>query len=236
MQFHLFIWMTSGRLVSSPWWAGTFKIPTIWRRHSLRCRREVGVRHLEFVGFSSLTSSIFNTVIYSQWISSRWACSNLLLMSSLHQIGLAIGLNPSRDKESVMFPLYRSDLPVKSLTLYEGTLILMIFFCSHTAPRVELGSDDTVGLQKIYGPKKKPTSTEIWVWEKTTESCVFGNILTRCYFLLHQKKLKVLYFMKNTEDDKILISFEFKTNWKFCSTSRETYGQNDRAISKERRF
>ena len=175
-------------------------------------------------------------MLYSQWISSRWACSNLLLMSSLHQIGLAIGLNPSRDKESVMFPLYRSDLPVKSLTLYEGTLILMIFFCSHTAPRVELGSDDTVGLQKIYGPKKKPTSTEVWVWEKTAESCVFGNILTRCYFPLHQNKLKVLYFMKNTEDDKILISFEFKTNWKFCSTSRETYGQNDRAISKERRF
>ena len=163
MQFRLLIWMTSGRLVSSPWWAGTFKIPTIWRRHSLRCRREVGVRHLQFFGFSSLTSSIFNIVIYSQWISSRWACSNLLLMSSLHQIGLAIGLNPSRDEQSVMFPLYRSDLPVKSLTLYEGTLILMVFFCSHTAPRVELGSDDTVGLQKIYGPKKKPTSTEVWV-------------------------------------------------------------------------
>lgn len=65
---------------------------------------------------------------------------------------------------------------------------------------------------------------------------MFGNILTRCYFPFHQNKLKVLYFMKNTEDDKILISFEFKTNWKFCSTSRETYGQNDRAISKERRF
>ena len=102
-------------------------------------------------------------ILISQWISSRWACSNLLLMSSLHQIGLAIGLNPSRVRQSVMFPLYRSDLPVKSLTLYEGTLILMIFFCSHTAPRVELGGDDTVGLQKIYGPKKKPTSTEIWV-------------------------------------------------------------------------
>ena len=173
-------------------------------------------------------------ILISQWISSRWACSNLLLMSSLHQIGLAIGLNPSwDDPQSVMFPLYRSDLPVKSLTLYEGTLILMIFFCSHTAPRVELGGDDTVGLQKIYGPKKKPTSTEIWVWEKTTESCVFGNILTWSYFPL---ELKVLYFTKNTEDGKILSWFEFKTNWKFCSTSRETYGQNDRAISKERRF
>ena len=37
----------------------------------------------------------------------RWNCGSLLLMASLHQIGLAIGLNPSRDPQSVMFPLYR---------------------------------------------------------------------------------------------------------------------------------
>jgi len=71
----------------------------------------------------------------------RWNCGDLLLMASLHQIGLAIGLNPSRDPQSVMFPLY-----------------------SHTAPRVELGSDDILGLQQIYRlPKKEQISKEVWV-------------------------------------------------------------------------
>jgi len=70
----------------------------------------------------------------------RWNCANLLLMASLHQIGHAIGLNPSQDPQSVMFPLY-----------------------SHTAPRVKLGRDDILGLQQIYGAKKTQTSNEVWV-------------------------------------------------------------------------
>jgi len=69
----------------------------------------------------------------------RWNCADLLLMASLHQIGGAIGLNPSKDPQSVMFPLY-----------------------SPTAPRLELGRDDILGLRQIY-PKKILTSKEVWV-------------------------------------------------------------------------
>jgi len=72
----------------------------------------------------------------------RWNCADLLLMASLHQIGLAIGLNPSRDPLSVMFPLY-----------------------SHTSPRLELGADDILGLQQIYRRQKPKVqiSKEVWV-------------------------------------------------------------------------
>jgi hypothetical protein len=65
----------------------------------------------------------------------RWNCGDLLLMASLHQIGHAIGLNPSRDPQSVMFPLYR----------------------------LELGADDILGLQQIYRPKKAQISKEVWI-------------------------------------------------------------------------
>jgi len=124
--------------------------------------------------------------------AERWNCADLLLMASLHQIGNflrgprwyisllqighALGLNPSRDPQSVMFPLY-----------------------SHTAPRVELGSDDILGLQQIYRrPKKEQLSKEVWVWKKTVEIWIF------------------IRYSHGTRQCTIKINV-LETNWKLCT-------------------
>ena len=124
-----------GCVVTSPWRSWPGSITETWRRHLLWRWREVSwgqvlpnnkkyyrrlishvlafwklflpalpVLHRQTIELQFVT---FRFSHNKEVFVLRWNCGNLLLMASLHQIGLAIGLNPSRDPQSVMFPLYR---------------------------------------------------------------------------------------------------------------------------------